>query len=1302
MNHPVSLPAQVLKAYEKVPDCYLILSPELVILTASDAYLEATFAQREAIVGKCLFDVFPRTSSASEERVLDALFASLQQVLKTKKPHHLSRHRYDLVHPKEGKVERYRRISNTPVEEGRTVLYLIHKVEDITRQVTAEQRLAGNEALLRSTEAAADIGSYEVDLKTNKFHFSDGLYRLFGEEPGNFEPSLEWIDSRSHPDDRLPVRKALKEAAASNKPYCYTRRVYRKDGELRLLETHGKVMADAKGHAIKFIGVVQDVTKRKKAEKEILSLKDEIAQTATDKYYSLFNSIDEGLSVLELIYDDGGKPVDLRLLEVNPAYERITGLKNVSGKLGSEIVPSEQYWLDAYDSVLKTGESLRFENYHAGTKQWYRTHTSRIGGPGSRMVANVFEDITDRKQQEQQQEYLLKLSDVLRPLMKPVEIQAVAARILGERLHTDRAYYVDINEPASELIVAHDWHRPDAPSHARRYPLGDWPMPWLIDGKTWVVCDMNTDSAMPADQRELYLGNDIGAAVVVPLIKQGKLVATFVINQRDPRSWTQAEVSLVEETAERTWAAVERAKAEEALLKREEQLRLITNAMPALIAYIDTGFRYRFANKYYENWFGYSPEEVIGKHMREFLGDTAFERLRPHVEAALAGQRHSFEEEVTFKYGGTRYVHSEFVPEFRSDGTVAGYHALVTDITASKQAAEALKKSEEQFRQAIQAAPIPIIMHAEDGEVLQISRTWTALTGYRQEEVPTFDHWLTQAYGEGADVVRGHMQQLFKGNKVSLNIDFPVRTRVQGLRYWSFSASSPGTLADGRRYIVGMAVDITERKLSEEKLRNFNKTLEQQVAERTQDLRQSRDILQSLFDTTLLSLSILKAVRDEKGTIIDFMILIINKELERVTGRTDLVGKLYLQEFPGIKQAGLFDLMLRVMETGEPEQVEYYYPHENFNKWYSAMFVKMDDGVVASNLDITDRKLAEAELTRNFAILNQAEEVARMGSWEYDIASGEMSWGAGMYRLFGLPAGSPVKPETYLRYVIAEDKPLAQRLVEKLREKHEDIEETLRLRVGDQTLTCRMKAVVLRDELGAPTKILGTDLDISEVKRLEEENLQMRLNQQKELLLAILEAQEEERRRISESLHNGVGQILYATKLNLDQVAQKVPKELIQQTENLLKEAIAETRRVSHELVPIILNDFGLEKAMESLCQQYDQSLFQVNCEVDLEERLASYLEIALYRISQELLNNVVKHAQATQADILLVQEDGEIILKVRDNGQGMKQESGKKKGIGLRSIADRVKLLNGTFLITESKTGRGTLATVRIPVTEM
>ncbi|RDC58808.1 PAS domain-containing sensor histidine kinase [Adhaeribacter pallidiroseus] len=735
----------------------------------------------------------------------------------------------------------------------------------------------------------------------------------------------------------------------------------------------------------------------------------------------------------------------------------------------------------------------------------------------------------------------------------------------------------------------------------------------------------------------------------------------------------------------------ERKRTEEALRVADARFRLFVTATSEIV--------YRMS----PDW-----QQMYSLEGKQFLADTRDPSLTwlaeyiPNSDMALvqAAITAAIQSKSTFELehhvirvdGSLGWVFSRAVPFLNEHGDIIEWFGTASDITERKRAEEALQITKDRLQALIENLP--------GGAVFVVNREMRYLV----------------AAGE-ALITAGFTPQDLVGHTVAEAMP-PEMATVYEQKYQQALAGKPFEhehMAHGRVFIsrgvplsdstgvnssvITISYDITERKQAEEKLKQFSELLEQQVVERTQALSESRDLLQSVFDTTLLSFSVLKAVRDEKGALTDFKIVLVNKELARETGRPDLVGKLYSVEFPGIKPAGLYDLMLRVVETGEPDQVEYYYPHEGFNKWYAAMFVKMDDGLVASNLDITERKLAEAELTRNLTILKQAEEVAGMGSWEYDYITGQFYWSEGMYHLFGLPVDREKSPEIYLEYVLAEDRAIAEKLVDTIKNHPQALEETLRIRVKEQVITLQVKTIVLRDDLERPYKMMGVDLDVSQLKNLEQENLVMRLEQQKALLLAIMDVQQEERKRISEALHNGVGQILYATKLNLDQIAEQVSKEMIAPTAKLLSAAIQETRRVSHELVPMVLQDFGLTRAMEELCRNYIPSTLTVNCEVDLEERLASYLELAIYRIAQELLTNVAKHAQATEVDLLLMQEDGQITLKVRDNGQGLSSENGKKKGLGLRTIADRVKLLNGTFILTASPSGKGILVVIQLPV---
>jgi PAS domain S-box-containing protein len=168
---------------------------------------------------------------------------------------------------------------------------------------------------------------------------------------------------------------------------------------------------------------------------------------------------------------------------------------------------------------------------------------------------------------------------------------------------------------------------------------------------------------------------------------------------------------------------------------------------------------------------------------------------------------------------------------------------LRKEIAVRKSVEKALRAGEEQFRRAIEDAPIPIVMYTEHGEVLQVSNTWTEMTGYAVSDIPTLDEWLKRVYGQGANTLRDQLSLLFEGKQRTVDTELHIRTRDGKSRYWSFSASSPGTLRDSRRFIVGMAQDITDRKLAEQSLQKAHNELEKRVKERTLELQQAYDKL---------------------------------------------------------------------------------------------------------------------------------------------------------------------------------------------------------------------------------------------------------------------------------------------------------------------------------------------------------------------------------------------------------------------------------------------------------------------------
>ena len=162
--------------------------------------------------------------------------------------------------------------------------------------------------------------------------------------------------------------------------------------------------------------------------------------------------------------------------------------------------------------------------------------------------------------------------------------------------------------------------------------------------------------------------------------------------------------------------------------------------------------------------------------------------------------------------------------------TLAAQTAERTLEAAQRARVEAeLRASNEQFTRTIEDAPVPILLQAEDGEVLRVNRAWTELTGYAHGDLPTMDAWLTHACGQGSEALRDRMRALFAGETAVVESECEIVTRTLDRRTWLWSASSPGHLRDGRRFAVAMATDITERKASELRLQRNAETFEHLV-----------------------------------------------------------------------------------------------------------------------------------------------------------------------------------------------------------------------------------------------------------------------------------------------------------------------------------------------------------------------------------------------------------------------------------------------------------------------------------------
>lgn len=392
------------------------------------------------------------------------------------------------------------------------------------------------------------------------------------------------------------------------------------------------------------------------------------------------------------------------------------------------------------------------------------------------------------------------------------------------------------------------------------------------------------------------------------------------------------------------------------------------------------------------------------------------------------------------------------------------------------------------------------------------------------------------------------------------------------------------------------------------------------------------------------------------------------------------------------------------MHTGEPGQMEYKNKFKNNDSWYSTMFVKGEDLLVSTNLDITERKVLEQKRLRAFALLQQSEELAGIATWDYDLQTCEFSCSDRLYHFFDLGKEKVINPDVYLEYVTQQSFTSAERVVAHILAGDQDFEETIQIEFHGEIKVIHQKGTVLSDEQGVAVRVLGVDMDITAMYDAERRLRQLETSQQQEIFQATLSAQEDERRRISESLHNGVGQVLYGTRvamnnLTVEMAVEKPDKfnEYKAYTANLLTTSIKDIRRISHDLMPTVLAEFGLKAAVKEVCEQLQNGIV-FDCKVSIASiNLDNYLELAAFRTVQELMINVVKHANATHADVLITDQGNELLISVSDNGQGMPIDQQDNSGIGLRSIRTKVDLLKGTLDI-QSKLGKGTVVKVILP----
>lgn len=351
-------------------------------------------------------------------------------------------------------------------------------------------------------------------------------------------------------------------------------------------------------------------------------------------------------------------------------------------------------------------------------------------------------------------------------------------------------------------------------------------------------------------------------------------------------------------------------------------------------------------------------------------------------------------------------------------------------------------------------------------------------------------------------------------------------------------------------------------------------------------------------------------------------------------------------------------------------------------------------------IDISESRTAQQKLIDTSQRLEMTLNASGTGTWTMELGSNKVFLDEFSFSLLEInPWEFDGSTRAFIGLIHPDDQyQVRQTLINAIHHaKKADVEFRIITKDG-RIKTISAKGQEVRNGVANNNYFAGIIMDITEKKRLALEAQRLQAEQQKLILSATFKAQEKERYNISTALHDSVCQLLYGIRLNLQNIQHtRDLKNEFSNINQLLDQAIRETRELSYELTPSVLRDFGFTSGVKEMAQRLSTPGFQIKTSLKSSaDVLDQDIQLYVFRMIQELVNNCIKHAQATEAEIIVCTENGWITLVVTDNGHGFKEDVDQSlaSGSGIRGIKNRIFLLNGYMNVETSK--RGTRITIR------
>ncbi len=447
----------------------------------------------------------------------------------------------------------------------------------------------------------------------------------------------------------------------------------------------------------------------------------------------------------------------------------------------------------------------------------------------------------------------------------------------------------------------------------------------------------------------------------------------------------------------------------------------------------------------------------------------------------------------------------------------------------------------------------------------------------------------------------------------------------------------------------------------------------------------------------------------------DWRITYVNPEAARINRKpaAAFLGKTHWEEWPASVGTVVEQHYRKAMTERIPVHFEHRYTVEGeYDVWLDIHAYPTEEGLALYYRDISERKRLEADLRKDEEFLSAIYANTTVGIFVVSVSeAGEFRYegiNPAHEKLLGLSNSQVVgkTPDDLAEYFGEESMNVAKSLYAECVQARQPIESETFIPTGTAQGWWFSRITPLFDaDAGRVVRLIGTGVIITERKQAEEA-LRLSRDRLAELSRRLAEAQEIERRAIGRELHDQIGQMLTAVKITLD-IATQLPTEAaakkIAQAQELVTDLLNRVSRLSLELRPTMLDDLGLIPALVWYVNRYQEQtgITVTLTHSDVENRrFASAIETTAYRIVQEALTNVVRHAHATAVRIEVGVSNGWLELRIEDNGIGFDTNAALAKNRGLTGMLERAQLVGGVFAI-ESAKGAGTRKFIRLPVHE-